>query len=159
MKRMSAISIAAPAVLLLLAAVPSIFSDEHDKKTDVTIDRPVQVPGAVLQPGKYMFILMNVSGDRHVVEVRSEDGKQLYTTTFTAAAKRLKQTSKVALTYYEMPKGTPDAVREWFWPGDFEGQAFLYPHQKAAEIKAATHKTVPEAPDQDPAKALGDRSK
>jgi hypothetical protein len=155
MKRTSIVSIVAESALFLLLAIPpTLFGDDHDKKTDITIDRPVQVPGAVLQPGTYMFTLMNVTGDRHVVEVRSEDGKTLYATAFTAAAQRIERTGKVVLTYYEMPKGAPDAVR-----GDFEGQAFLYPRQKAAEITGATHQRVPEAPDQDPAKVLGDRSK
>jgi hypothetical protein len=158
MKKAKLVGVAVPVAFLLLAAAPSVFGDDHDKKTDVTFDRPVQVPGAVLQPGTYMFILMNAV-DRHIVEIRSEDGKTLYATTFATAAQRLKQTDKVVLTYYEMPAGSPDAVREWFWPGDYEGQTFLYPHLKAAEIGAATHQTVPEAPDQDPAALVTPNSK
>jgi hypothetical protein len=153
MKRLSFLGIATPLVLLLLAAAPTVFSDDYDKKTDVTIDRPIQVPGATLQPGKYMFILMNSSSNRHIVEIKSEDGKKLYATTFTTAAQRITPTAKVALTFYEMPAGTPDAVRQWFWPGDTEGEEFLYTHQQAAEIKAARHQTeaVAETNEQPPA--------
>jgi hypothetical protein len=143
MKKVTFLGIATPLVLLLLAAAPMVFSDDYDKKTDVTIDRPIQVPGATLQPGKYMFILMNSSSDRHIVEIKSEDGKKLYATTFTTAARRLRPEGKkedgVILTFYEMPAGTPDALRQWFWPGDTEGQEFLYSHKQAAEIKAARH--------------------
>lgn len=146
MKRSSIVSIAAPVALLLLAAAPAVFSDDHDKKTDITIEQPIQVPGAVLQPGTYMFILMNSSSDRHIVEIKSEDGSKLYATTFTTAARRVQPTGKVSLTFYEMPAGTPQALRQWFWPGDTEGQEFLYPHDKAAEITAATNQTVPEIP-------------
>jgi hypothetical protein len=148
MKRKTLLSIAAPLALLLLAAAPTLFSDEHDKKTDITIDQPIQVPGAVLQPGTYTFILMEVTGNRHVVEIKSTDGKQLYATTFTTAAQRLEPTSKVVLTFYEMPQGSPSAVRQWYWPGDVEGQEFLYTHAQAAQITAASHQTVPELPDQ-----------
>jgi len=151
MKRMSSLSIAAPIAVLLLAAAPNLFSDDHDKKTDVTITEPIQVPGAVLQPGTYMFILLNSASDRHIVEVKSVDGSHLYAMTFATAAQRVTRTGKVALTFYEMPQGSPNAIREWFWPGDYEGQAFLYSHQQAAEITAATHQTVPELTNQEAA--------
>jgi hypothetical protein len=151
MRRMSSLSIAAPIAILLLAAAPEIFSDEHDKKTDVTITEPLQVPGAVLQPGTYMFILLNSSSDRHIVEIKSQDGKHLYAMMFTAAARRVVPTGKVALTFYETPQGTPKAVRQWFWPGDYDGQEFLYSHKQAAEITAASHQTVLEVTDQEAA--------
>ena len=151
MKRMTSLSIAAPIAILLLAAAPKVFSDEHDKKTDITISEPIEVPGAVLQPGTYMFILLNSSSDRHIVEVKSEDGSHLYAMMFTAAARRVFPTGKVALTFYEMPQGSPKAVRQWYWPGDYDGQEFLYSHQQAAEIRAASHQTVPELTDQEAA--------
>lgn len=142
---------AAPAAFLALS-VAAVFGDDYDKKTDITISQAVQVPGAVLQPGKYVFILMNSSSDRHIVEVRSEDGKKLYTTFFATRATRLKPTGKVTLTFYEMPEGQPQAVRQWFWPGDLDGQEFLYPHKEAGAITQSTHKLVPEVSDQDFAK-------
>jgi len=150
MKRMSQLSIAAP-IALLLAAAPNVFSDEHDKKTDITITEPLQVPGTVLQPGTYMFILLNSSSDRHIVEIKSEDGKHLYAMMFTAAARRVIPTGKVALTFYEMPQGSPNAIRQWYWPGDYDGQEFLYSHKEAAAIRAASRQTVPEVTDQEAA--------
>jgi len=156
MKRFSFLGIAMPLVLLLLAAAPTVFSDDYDKKTDVTIDKPIQVPGATLQPGTYMFILMNSSSNRHIVEIKSEDGKKLYATTFTTAAQRITPTGKVVLSFYEMPAGTPDAVRQWFWPGDKEGEEFLYTHKQAAEIRAARHQNneeVAETNEEPPASA------
>lgn len=152
MKRINPLSIAAPMALLLLAAAPKMFSDDHDKKTDVTITEPVQVPGAVLQPGKYMFILLNSSSDRHIIEIKSEDGKKLYSMSFATAASRVVRTGDVVLTFYEMPEGAPPAVRQWFWPGDYEGQEFLYSHQDALKISAGSGQKVPELTDQEAAK-------
>jgi len=152
MKRINPLSIAAPMALLLLAAAPKMFSDDHDKKTDVTISEAVQVPGAVLQPGKYMFILLNSSSDRHIIEIKSEDGSKLYSMSFATAASRVVRTSDVVLTFYEMPEGSPPAVRQWFWPGDYEGQEFLYSHQDALKISAGSGQTVPELTDQEAAK-------
>jgi hypothetical protein len=148
MKRIS-LGIAAPIALLLIAAAPRVFSDEHDQKTDVTITEAIQVPGAVLQPGKYMFILLNSSSDRHIVEVKSEDGKHLYSMSFATAARRVIPTDKVSLTFYEMPAGSPPALRQWFWPGQMEGQELLYSHQQAADIRAGSHQAVSELTDQE----------
>src|SRR5580658_3391847 len=151
MKRITLLSIAAPAALLLLATAPKAFSDDHDKKTDVTISEPVQVPGAVLQPGKYMFILLNSSSDRHIIEIKSEDGSKLYSMSFATAARRVVPTSDVVLTFYEMPEGSPPAVRQWYWPGDYDGQEFLYSHQDALKISSGSGQKVPEVTDQEAA--------
>jgi hypothetical protein len=132
--------------MLLVAAGPGIFADDHDKKTDVTITAPVEVPGGVvLQPGTYMFRLMEATGNRHIVQIRSEDGKKTFAITMTAAARRVEPTDKTVLTFYEMPADSPQAVRQWFWPGDLDGQEFLYPHKRAVEISRLAKRTVPEA--------------
>jgi len=136
--------------LVFIAAPPTIFADDHDKKTDVTISEPVEVPGGVvLQPGTYMFRLMDITGNRHVVQIRSEDGKKTYAIAMTAAAYRVQPTSKVELTFFEMPSGQPPVVHKWFWPGDVDGQEFLYPHKRAAEITRLSKETVKEASEED----------
>jgi hypothetical protein len=149
MKRLSSLSIAAPIALLLMAAAPKVFSDDHDQKTIVTIDQAIQVPGAVLQPGTYMFILLNSTSNRNIIEVKSTDGKQLYSMSFATRAMRVFPTDNVTLTFYEMPQGSPPAVRQWYVPGAQQGQEFLYSHQEAANITAASHQTVPEVTDQE----------
>jgi LPXTG-motif cell wall-anchored protein len=144
--------LALSSAVALLTAGAGLFADDHDKKTDVTTNVPIEVPGGVvLQPGTYMFKLMNVTGDRHVVQISSEDGKQTYAVTFTAAARRVEPTNKTALTFYEMPNGQPEAVKRWFWPGDYDGEEFLYTQKRAAEIAKLTNEKIPEAPeDQSP---------
>src|ERR1700733_1884176 len=112
--------------LLLVTAVPPVVADSHDKKTDVTITEPVEVPnGVVLQPGTYMFRLMEITGNRHVVQIKSEDGKKTYAIAMVAAAHRTERNSKVVLTFWETPSGQPPALRKWFWPGDVDGQEFM----------------------------------
>lgn len=142
---------ALPCALLLFAASPGVFADDHDKATNITITEPIEVPGGVvLQPGTYMFKLMEITGNRHVVQIRSEDGKKTYAITMTAAASRVQRTDKTVLTFYEMPSGQPQAVRRWFWPGDVDGQEFLYPRKRASEISQVTNQKVPEAPEEQP---------
>jgi hypothetical protein len=146
MQRSTLWTMAVPVALIALAATASkTFGDDHDKKTVIQLSEAVQAPGGVvLQPGKYVLILLNSSSNRNIVEIRSEDAKQLYATTFTTRANRVTRTGNVAITFYEMPAGSPPALREWFWPGDYDGQEFLYPHKEAQEITAASHQTVPE---------------
>lgn len=139
---------AMPIGLAALLGAP-LMADDYDKKTDVTFSEPVQVPGVVLPAGKYMFILLNSASSRHIVEVKSDDGQHLYAMIMTAAARRVEPTDKVVIDYYEMPAGTPNAIRQWFWPGDLDGQEFLYPHKEALVIAQATKKQVPEASEQD----------
>ena len=48
------------------------------------------------------------------------------------------------MTFYEGAQGRPQALRKWFWPGDLDGQEFLYPKAQAAEISKRTKEKVPE---------------
>jgi hypothetical protein len=142
---------ALPCAAVLLTAVTGVFADDHDKKTDVTIDQPLEVPGGVvLQPGTYMFKLMDATADRHVVQISTEDGKKTFAIVMTAAARRTERADKTILTFYEMPSGSPQALRKWFWPGDLDGQEFLYPRDRATQISKLTNEKVPEAPEGQP---------
>src|SRR5690348_4704424 len=131
------LKVALPCTLLLTGASSWLRADEWDKKTDVTISNPIEIPGKVLAPGKYIFKLVDSPSNRHIVEVTSEDGKQVYAVMFTVAARRTTP-SKQILSFYEMPQGQPEAVRYWFWPGELDGQEFTYPHNRAVEISKAT---------------------
>ncbi len=135
--------------MLSIAATP-LLSDDHDKKTDVTITEPVQIPGGmVLAPGAYMFILNNSASNRNIVEIKSEDGQHLYAMVLAQRTTRVDPSSKTVLTFYEMPNGAPPALRQWFWPGDADGQEFLYRHNEATTISQMSHQSVPEASDEE----------
>jgi len=151
MKSSVLFKLALPCAAVLFAAVTGVFADDHDKKTDVTIDQPLEVPGGVvLQPGTYMFKLMDATADRHVVQISSEDGKKTFAVVMTAAARRTERSDNTILTFYEMPSGSPQALRKWFWPGDLDGQEFLYPRDRATQISKLTNEKVPEAPEGQP---------
>jgi 1-acyl-sn-glycerol-3-phosphate acyltransferase len=74
----------------------------------------------------------------------NEKMDHLYALTFTAAAAKVQRKGKTVLTFYEGTQGRPQALRRWFWPGDTDGQEFLYPKKQAAEIAARTKERVPE---------------
>jgi len=148
MKRFSLLRTGALAAAVVCVAPLAMRADEIDKKTVVTFDQPTEVPGIVLQPGKYVIRLLNSSSNRHIAEVMNERMDHLYTLTFTVAAERLwpidDKTNKKILTFYEGKNGQPQAIRHWFWPGDTICQEFLYPKRQAAKIAANTGEKVAE---------------
>jgi outer membrane biosynthesis protein TonB len=118
-------------------------ADAWNKKTIVTISQSIEVPGAVLAPGKYVFKLMNSDSNRHVVQIMNERENHVYTTNLAFAKQRMEPADKTVLTFYEMPGGGPEPIRSWFYPGDTIGQEFAYPKTRATEIAQATHQKVP----------------
>jgi hypothetical protein len=75
--QMTKMKLAAIACLCMSFVPSSAYGDEWDKKTIFTFNAPVEVPGQVLQPGSYVFKLLNTQADRHVVQVFNKDQNKL----------------------------------------------------------------------------------
>jgi hypothetical protein len=131
------------AVALATFLVPATArADEWNKKTFLTFSGPVQIPGATLAAGTYVFKLADLNGNRHVVQVFDKDEKHIYGTILAIPDKRLEPTSDPVVLFAERPAGTPQAIRAWFYPGDTFGDEFVYPKSQAVQIAKATHKSV-----------------
>jgi hypothetical protein len=126
---------------LLFVVLPATAT-QWDKTTKVTFSQPVELPNIVLQPGTYVFRLLDVPGDRHVVQVFNADQTKLYTTILAIPNYRLTPTEKTVMPFEERPIGMPEAMHAWFYPGDNFGQEFVYPKVRAAEIAKATQEPV-----------------
>ena len=73
MKHLSIIQGAACAALFVAALAPrTVKADQWDKKTYLTFSDSVQVPGATLPAGKYIFKLLESPSDRYVVQIFNE---------------------------------------------------------------------------------------
>ncbi len=120
-------------VAVLLTVMP-MAADQWDKKTTVTFNAPVELPGIVLTPGTYVFKLLDSRSDRHIVQVFNADETRLITTLLAIPNLRLTPTSETVLRFEERPIGTPEAIRAWFYPGDNFGQEFAYPKGRATEL-------------------------
>ncbi len=129
--------------LLGLTVSSPVRADSFDKKTTFTIQEPVQIPNAVLQPGTYVVKLLSSPSDRHIVQFYNEDQTQLITTVLAIPDYRLKITDKTQFIFWETPPGQPKALRAWFWPADNYGQEFAYPKTEAVQIAAAAKVEVP----------------
>ena len=53
----------------LLSTPLAAKADEWNKKTTITFNQPVEIPGMVLAPGTYVFELMDSPSDRDVVQI------------------------------------------------------------------------------------------
>src|SRR5258708_29667317 len=62
---------------------PPARADEWNKRTEFQFSGPVEIPGVVLAPGKYVFELADSDSDRNLVQVFSEnaDGRETLITT------------------------------------------------------------------------------
>lgn len=131
--------------LALLVAVnfPLAHADEWDKTTKITFGEPVQVPGAVLPAGTYVFKLLESASNRHIVQIFNEDHTSLITTIQAIPNQRLKPAGKTILTYDERPADQPMALAAWFYPGDTFGQEFVYPKAEAEQLSRLNNRKVP----------------
>jgi hypothetical protein len=126
--------------LLLTGAAYNANADEWNKKTYVTISQSIEVPGAILPPGRYVFKLLDSSSNRHIVQVLNDRENHVYCTNLAIAKERMEPAEKTILSFYEMPGGRPEPVRTWFYPGDLIGQEFVYPKARMTQILAAMDK-------------------
>ena len=67
--------IAVVALVLMSGAVATrVSADTHNKKTVMTFNQPIEIPGQVLPAGTYTFKLASSLSNRHIVQVWNADG-------------------------------------------------------------------------------------
>lgn len=111
---------------ICITAIPRAKADEWNKKTIVTLNDSLEVPGTVLDPGTYVFQLADSPSNRHIVQIWTADGQYLITTILAAPAYRVEAADRNIFELDERPAGMPMALRKWFYPGDNMGQEFVY---------------------------------
>jgi len=137
------------AVVALISAIAS--ADVNDKKTTLTVNETIEVPGAVLEPGKYVVKLVDSQANRHIVQFFNEEENEVLSTVIAIPNMRLKPTGETEFEWHETPAGQPPALKAWFYPGDSFGQEFAYPEGRATELSRATNGEVPRLSDEDAA--------
>ncbi|HEY4817565.1 MAG TPA: hypothetical protein VIH67_09040 [Candidatus Acidoferrum sp.] len=112
--------------LLGIFFVPQGRADEADKKTIVTVNEPIQVPGKVLPAGTYVFKILDMN-DPTLVQIYNADETHLVTMVRGIPDSRRETPEKTIIKLEEQEPGQPEALREWFYPGDNTGVEFVYP--------------------------------
>jgi len=111
---------------LLATFSPTTNADQWDKKTYVTFSDSVEIPGQILPAGTYVFKLFNSSSERHIVQIFTEDERELIATVLAIPAQRPDPRGHTTITFDERPGNSPMALHAWFYPGDMIGQEFVY---------------------------------
>jgi hypothetical protein len=146
MRRAVKVAISILALVLICSAWSSARADEWNKKTVVTLSDSMQVPTMVLPAGTYVFKLAESPSNRNIVQVWSADESKLLTTFIAVPNYRLQPAGKTIINFSERPSGEPEAIKEWFYPGDNFGQEFAYPKSQATKLAAANKENVLEVP-------------
>src|SRR5580765_3678742 len=137
--------------LLCMMLSGTASAQTWNKRTSVTFNGPVEIPGVgaqVLPAGTYVFRLLDSAADRHIVQVFNKDESHLYATILAIPNYRLRATDKTVMTFAERAAGDPQAIRAWFYPGDNSGQEFVYPKKRAVELAKVTNQPVLYIPDE-----------
>jgi len=157
-RRSQAALLALGGMTLAIGLIPfHAQADQWDKKTTLTIDQPMQVRDTYLEPGQYVFKLLNSSSDRHIVQIFNADQTHLINTIMAIPDYRVQVTGKSRFEMWETPAGSVKALKAWYYPGDNFGQEFPYPkhlRQIAALEPAAappSFQTRPAEPAPEPA--------
>jgi len=130
------------AILVVTFGSP-VKADEHDKLTILTFSAPVELPGnVVLSAGTYVFKILDIPSTRNVVEILNQEQTQICATILTIPAERLRQTDKTIVEFYQPGPSAPSALKSWFYPGNTQGQEFVYPRARAAELTNTAIRSV-----------------
>ena len=131
---------AAIALVLALAAAPA-GADQWNDRTIMKFSAPVMVPGATLQPGAYVFQLVNPDTSQHTIQIKREDTGESVTIVHAVPIRRAEPVGDNVLKFNPTEPGTPPALKAWFSPGSIYGHQFVYSDEEARSIAQRT-KTV-----------------
>jgi hypothetical protein len=113
------------AIAIFYSLLPANASaDDWNKKMNVTFNQPVEIPGMVLPAGTYVFKRVD-SVDPRVFQILSADEKHVYATVLTVPDYRMDPSDTAMVTFEERPKGSPEAIKSWFYPGDTIGEELV----------------------------------
>jgi hypothetical protein len=142
--RLKVLVLSSSLALSVFMTTPAM-ADEFNKRIDLRFNEPMQIPGHVLAPGKYVFELVDSQSDRNVVQVFSKDsdGKESLVATIFAVPDDISNTpDKPIINFEERSAGSPVAIHSWFYPGDNTGWEFVYPKGQSLETHANTAATA-----------------
>lgn len=134
----------------MIALTPTAKADAWDKKTVVTFNEAIEIPGMVLPAGTYVMRLVDSQSDRDIVQFLNQNQTHVYNTVLAIPDYREEPTSHAVITFEERAAGSPRAISSWFYPGDLWGDQFVYPKVHTVAMTTAAL-TPPPAPPVAPA--------
>jgi len=120
----------------------AVQAQTEDKRTYFTFSAPIALPGSTLPAGRYLFRIVDTTTSRKVIQVLSDDQKKPYAMMNTIPDQRRDPAKDATVSFYESARGTPAAVKSWWYPGETIGYQFIYPRAQAKQIAKATGQPV-----------------
>ena len=117
-------TLAALALSLVGVFMPAAKADESNKKTNITINRPIEVVDTVLPAGSYVIKRVDLPAERHLIQILNAAENRVMTTVFTVPIERPVAADNSEFKFYEPENGQPPALHSWFYPGDTTGFEF-----------------------------------
>jgi hypothetical protein len=121
-------------ILACAVLLPAARADEWNQMTKLEFSQPVEIPGGVLAPGAYWFVLQNSASDRHIVQIFSADWSTVYATLLAVPSYRRQASDDTVIEFAERPHDQPEALLKWYYPGRAIGHEFLYPSRSEKEL-------------------------
>jgi hypothetical protein len=110
------------------AATSDIPWDPMHRQTALTLNRAMSLPGVTLQPGTYVFEVVNPDSGSNIVRIRREDYRQVYFAAFTHMVERPDNLGGRPVLLGEAIPGKAVPILAWYPQGDRMGRQFIYPH-------------------------------
>jgi len=134
--------------LVALAAVATAGAQTAlNNRTVMTFSQPVEVPGKVLPAGTYTFEMHDSGMNRHVIQIMDQGGTKVIALVLAVPTYRAKATDETVVKFAEVMPGQPQAIRQWYYPGQTTGNEMVYSKSRARELAAASHVAVAAADD------------
>jgi hypothetical protein len=134
--------LAALCAVTCLAAPAFAQMQPVDRRTFYTFSAPVEIPGATLPAGRYLFRFVNPTTGRNVLQVLSDDGKNVQGMFFVIPSERSDIPSKPEIRFMETPAGVPPAIKTVWYPGERSGRELIYPREQAMRLARSTKEPV-----------------
>jgi len=134
--------------VIALAVLVDVRGAEPVKQTPFSINDPFEIPSMILEPGHYVFKLVEREPQRNVLDVFETvqlwtgDETRLLSTLLTMPNYDQPTTDKTVFTFFERRPKQPKALRIWFAPGRNYGQEFVYPKLQAVELAKSVGRAV-----------------
>jgi hypothetical protein len=138
MRNLRVFPIALCAVLLCATLIPGATASQWDKKTIVTFSDAVEIPGQVLEPGTYVFKLLDSPSNRNIVQVWTEGEDHLIATILAVPDDQPQANDKSVFNLEQFSGDSTVALRSWFYAGEKSGQRFVYPNYPTTEVATRT---------------------
>jgi hypothetical protein len=115
---------------------------QWNKKSILTTEGQVELPGIVLDPGSYIVRLHENGEKRSLVQILDRSETQVLATVLAVPDHRMRPEGDGEFTYHEVRTGKPRPIRAWYYTSDVVGLEFVYPKVRARDLAKASNEHV-----------------